>query len=165
MIDVVCGNRYASDISYRLILKHLHNTVFEYTIPNDANRAYDGEELRRRYALRHGFDESLLDIGDCTVLELMIALAYRIEEEIMDDPDVGDRTAQWFWLMFTNLGLGDMTDDQYDPYLADDILNQFMDREYEPDGRGGLFRIRRCPYDLRNVEIWHQMLWYLNDIV
>ena len=165
MVDIVCGYRYSKELSNRKLLMHLHTTVFDYTIPMDANRADDGIQLRRRYCLYHNVDRSYLNIGECTVLEMMIALAIRCEEEIMDDPDVGNRTAQWFWTMITNLGLSDMTDDVYDRRYVTNVLNRFLDRDYEPDGRGGLFRIRKCQDDLRDVEIWCQMMWYLNTIV
>lgn len=82
----------------------------------------------------------------------------------MDDPTMGDRTGQWFWGMIINLGLGCMTDDQYDEEYVESVVRRFLNREYEPDGRGGLFRVRRCEYDLRNVEIWDQLGWYLNSI-
>lgn len=165
MVDIVDGFRYSKEISHRKLLIHLHTTVFDYTIPMDANRADDGIQLRRRYCLYHNADRSCLNIGPCTVLEMMIALALRCEEEIMDDPDVGNRTAQWFWTMIANLGLNGITDDIYDRQYVDDVLERFMNMEYEPDGRGGLFRIRNCPHDLRYVEIWCQLMWYLNTIV
>ena len=165
MCSLVTKERYADDISYRKLLMHLHNVEFTYLIPMDENRAENGEHLRYRFSLRHKVDEGYLDIGPCNVLEMMIALATRCEEEIMDDPDVGDRTAQWFWGMIANLGLGGITDDVYDRRDVDDILTTFLNREYEPDGRGGLFRVRNCHEDLRNVEIWVQMCWYLNNIV
>ena len=165
MVGIVCGDRYSKNISYRKLLMHLHNTIFDYTIPMDANRANDGKKLRRRYSIYHDTWESYLNIGDCTVLEMMIALAIRCEEEIMDDPCVGNRTAEWFWGMVTTLGLGSMTDDVYDRREVDYILDRFLNREYEPDGRGGLFLVRKCQYDLRDEEIWCQMLWYLDSIV
>ena len=66
--------------------------------------------------------------------------------------------------MIVNLGLGSMTDNRYEAYVVDDILDRFLDREYEPDGKGGLFTIRGCKHDLRKVEIWYQTCWYLNTI-
>ena len=39
-----------------------------------------------------------------------------------------------------------------------------MNREYEPNGKGGLFTIRGCEEDLTEVEIWYQLNWYLNTI-
>lgn len=82
----------------------------------------------------------------------------------MDDPSIGNRTSQWFWRMITNLGLGHMNDDVYSKKEVSYILKRFLDREYERDGRGGLFRIRNAD-DLRNVEIWTQLLWYLDTII
>ena len=83
----------------------------------------------------------------------------------MDDPRYGDRTAQWFWRMMSNLGLGLMTDDIYDRGLVKHKLDIFLHREYEPDGKGGLFYIRDCAEDLRKVEIWAQLCWYLDKFV
>ena len=57
-----------------------------------------------------------------------------------------------------------MTDDNYDRRYVQFVLNQFMRNDYEPDGRGGLFTINGSKDDLRNVEIWVQLLWYLDTI-
>lgn len=83
----------------------------------------------------------------------------------MDDPAIGDRTRHWFWIMLNNMGLGSMSNNRYDPYLTDEIIDRFLNREYDRDGKGGLFRIKDCKYDLRNVEIWCQLNWYINTIV
>ena len=82
----------------------------------------------------------------------------------MDDADYGNRTGQWFWSMIVNMGLGPMVDDEYDDEYVNVVLTRFLQRNYDPDGRGGLFRIRNCEYDLRREEIWRQLLWYLNTI-
>jgi hypothetical protein len=96
---------------------------------------------------------------------MMIALAIRVEENIMDDPDIGDRTSQWFWEMIVNLGLGGMSDRHYNKTLVNEAIERLLYREYEPDGRGGLFRVRGCEYDLRDVEIWCQFNYYINTII
>lgn len=82
----------------------------------------------------------------------------------MDDPDIGNRTGQWFWGMIVNLGLGSMTDDLYDEKLVETAINRLLDRRYAPDGTGGLFTVKNCDRDLRKVEIWYQLCWYLNSI-
>jgi hypothetical protein len=102
--------------------------------------------------------------GPCSVLEMMIALAVRCEETIMDDPAYGNRTAQWFWGMITSLGLNGMTDELYNRFEVDRVVANLLNREYQPNGKGGLFTIRRCDRDLRTVEIWVQLLWYINSI-
>ena len=166
--DLVCEKRYSKQVSYDLLLEHLHSTEFRYSIPNDYNRAHNGIALRYSFALSHGYDdEYVTDVlrGPCSVLEMMIAVAIYCEEHIMDDPRYGNRTGQWFWGMIVNLGLGAMIDRRFDSQYVDDVLNRFLDREYEPDGRGGLFTIHNSPRDLRDVEIFTQMCWHLDNII
>lgn len=166
LYDKACGNRYSDGISYKKLLMELHNTVFRYSIQKDENRAEDGIDLRRRFA----YDYDAIDDADeyltdpCSVFEMILALAIRCEETIMDDSSIGDRTTQWFWQMIVNLGLGSMTDDNFDKKFVKDVIERFLDREYEPDGKGGLFRLRNCPCDLREIEIWVQLCWYLDSI-
>lgn len=167
LFDQACGKRYSKEISFRKLLMFLHDTEFRYLIRKDQNRAEDGIDLRYRFVQIHHHDrpdyEDYLR-GPCSVLEMMVALAIRCEESIMDDSHVGDRTRQWFWCMIGNLGLGSMTDTRFDKNEVDKIVNRFLDRKYESDGRGGLFIIDRPPRDLRDVEIWYQLLWYLDNI-
>ena len=101
----------------------------------------------------------------CSVLEMMVALAIRCEETIMDNPAYGDRTAQWFWGMIRTLGLYSMTDDRFDQEYVDMVIDRFLNRDYEPNGEGGLFKINNCKYDLRKIEIWYQLCWYLDRFV
>lgn len=163
LCDFVCRDRYSKSISYRMLLTRLHDTEFTYSIPMDQNRAINGTALRWRFFGETGCN--LRDDDPCSVLEMMVALAIECEETIMDDPRVGDRTGQWFWSMIVNLGLGSMTDYKFDDIYVDEVIRRFLNREYEPNGRGGLFTIRDCDRDLRNVEIWNQMCWHLGSIM
>ena len=160
LFELVCKGRYDRTISYRKLLMRLHDIEFTWLLPKDRNRAEDGVDLRYRFASARADD---ID-GPCSVLEMMIALSIRCEENIMDDPGVGDRTGQWFWGMINNLGLGFMTDNRFDKKFVDNAIARFLDREYEPDGTGGLFTVRHCDYDMRDVEIWYQLCWYLDTI-
>ena len=80
----------------------------------------------------------------------------------MYDIDIGDRTSVWFWNMIDNLGLSDMSDAHFNQPYVDDVIFRFLNRDYLPNGQGGLFTINNCSEDLRNVEIWYQLCWYLN---
>ena len=56
-----------------------------------------------------------------------------------------------------------MTDDIFDEKYVTQRIYIFMERQYDSDGKGGLFYIHDCKYDLRNVEIWSQLCWYLDN--
>lgn len=167
LCSVINANRSLNHTSYDKLLNRLHSFEFRYLLEKDQGRAEAGENLRYRFATVNGLSRSWvmneLD-GPCSVLEMMIALAIQCEETIMDDARIGNRTSQWFWGMVVNLGLGSMDDNRYDEKLVDQVINRFLDREYEPNGKGGLFTVKHCYEDLRDVEIWYQLCWYLDDI-
>lgn len=169
LYNYVCKTRVSDKVSYRKLFATLHDTEFIFSIPNDVNRAMDGEALRYRFEMefegREGVSIPYRIQGPCSVLEMMVALSIRCEEEIMDDPRYGTRTSQWFWSMMSNLGIVLMTDDIYDRDFVKEKIDRFLNRDYEPNGKGGLFYIRDCQEDLRNVEIWAQLCWYLDKFV
>lgn len=165
---MLCENKDVGFITYRQLFDNLHKAVFTYTIPKDANRYSDGEELRRRFYFRQDPQLYTLDeceehlAGQCSVLEMLAALSLRCEESIMSDPAYGDRTKQWFWNMLGNLGIAGMSDDKFDKEKFDKVMYRLLNRVYRHDGTGGLFKIPNAPEDLRHVEIWTQLLWYLD---
>lgn len=169
MRKLVCGKRYSRKSSYELLLRRLHEIDFTYTMPMDGNRAEDGINLRYRFGYENSYDDRLiakeLDIRPCSILEMMIALAIRCEEDIMDNPDFGDRTGQWFWNMIVSLGLGSETDDNFNSGDVNCIIYRFLRRKYDRDGKGGLFYIEHCEKDLRTVEIWYQMCLYMDTLL
>ena len=154
---------------YNKLLKHLHDTEFTYIIPLDGNRFEDGIELRYRFGLCNDIEPAViaseLDTKPCSVLEMLIALAMRIEENIMIDLDDGSRCERWFWSMIRNLGLDDMTNIRYDSQKVNEIIFAFLERRYARDGRGGLFTVPNYRHDMRQTEIWYQMMWYLDNII
>lgn len=166
MYQLVCGD---IKLSYRRLLTRLNEIEFTYLIGLDGNRAEDGIELRYRFGYETDIDCSVisayLDDHPCSVLEMMLALSIRCEEHIMANPDIGDRTSQWFWAMVRNLGLGSMSGSRYDQKTVDSIVYRMLDRKYQRDGTGGLFAIPNCTRDLRTTDIWYQMCWYLNSIL
>lgn len=147
--------------SYNKLFEKLFNTDFFYIVEMDKNRAEDGLTIRNNYILANGvvdFDKS----KPCSVLEMMFALAKRCEDSIMHDSDWGDRTPKWFWVMIKNMGLHEMTDEKFDEKYVEEHIDILLERKYSPNGKGGLFRVSNHG-DLREVEIWYQAMWYLNQ--
>lgn len=165
MYGLVCSNVR----DYRKLLRYLHSVDFDYILPMDGNRAEDGTDLRYRfgYENRHGphIISCYLDDRPCSVLEMMVALAIRCEDHIMDDPDIGNRTEDWFWAMIKSLGLIHMIDSRFKKEFVEDVISRFLNREYKRNGEGGLFTVRNCNRDMRSIEIWYQMCKYLDEII
>ena len=146
--------------NYSNVLTILYLTDFTWTMMMDGNRASDGISLRGQYYSETGRQRD--DNRPCSVLEMMVALAKRCETHIMSDPSYGDRTGDWFWLMIYNLGLSELDDLHYDDDQAHFIIRRLLDRKYKRNGEGGLFTVHNGK-DLRKVEIWYQLNWYLNE--
>lgn len=175
--------------TYKDLFAELYSTKFRAMLVKDNDRASDGYDLRYRFAeyicdknnkmdlnkyyestnkINATIDEitkSLDTVGDFNLLELLIALAIKCEEQFMSDPSYGNRTQQWFWNMITNLGLGEMRDGAFNVDTYNKIINTFLDHRYTRDGKGGLFYVRNSPEDMRNIDIWKQLLIYVNSII
>ena len=101
--------RMSRGLSYNKMFSYLFDTPFSYILPMDGNRAEDGIDLRYRYGRENGIADAAvatrLDNRDCSVLEMMVALALRVEDQIMTNPDIGNRVGQWFWDMIVSMGI------------------------------------------------------------
>lgn len=167
MVAKVCPNYPLNPTLYLNLLHTLHDIDFKYSLPMDANREDDGFQLRYRFAYERCLPDSVvaseIDIRPCSVLEMMVALALRCEEQIMDNPDVGNRMGNWFWEMIESLGLISEKDYSFNRRRVERKIRKFLDRNYNRNGHGGLFTIHDDRYDMREAEIWYQMMWHLHE--
>ena len=53
----------------------------------------------------------------------------------------------------------------FDEKTIEKHLDIFMNRKYRRNGAGGLFTLKFPPRDMRMVEIWYQMCWYLDEFI
>lgn len=148
--------------SYSKLLEKLFRIPFRYNIEKDENRYGDGVSLRHAFYYETGTEVSL---EGCSVLEMMVALAIRCEEDIMSDSERGDRVPLWFWDMIRSIGLIDCRDNNFMESYVTSRINGFLDRTYSRDGDGGLFTLPNCEANLRYIEIWEQMCWYLDRLI
>lgn len=139
------------------LLFELHTIKFRPIVDHDDNRMSDGLRLR--------FDCGVADKvkGSCTVLEMLVALAIRIGDEIMPDFNGVRDAGYWFWLMITNLGLMPFDDHNWDRHSVDRIVAGWLDRKYRSNGCGGLFPLKHATQDQREVEIWYQCQAYVME--
>lgn len=164
---------------YSHVLYLLYVTEFNYIIPLDENRLKDGIDLRYQFSCdcKIPYDMVQAEIPECScsILEVLLALAQRWEKYIMSDLAYGDRTSEWFKLMFDNLGLTYYTDSKFENDIGHgrlfahsqviNILNTFNKREYNYDGSGGnIIIIKDSVYDLRTLELWDQICLYTDLI-
>lgn len=151
------------DMTYFMLAMKLHHMKFKPILPNDDNRGKDGLALRSRFSLISSAfnDYSAIDLPDVSMLEFFVALADRIDRDIMYGPSKElDRCKEWFWVMMYNCGFTDFTDlkwnEETDKFV-DEKITSIIKRTYEYDGSGGIFPLKEPKEDQRNVEIWYQM--------
>jgi hypothetical protein len=152
---------------YSVLLDILHEIKFFSLVPNDHNRGEDGKQLRQIFTDSVGGNPSFYrDLGDCTVLEMLLGLSERLVFETIDSEWEKTRS-EWFFILLENLCV-----EQYDNnYLRPDRLvlkveeriHTFLDRRYDDHGVGGLFPLKNPRQDQRKVEIWYQMSAYIME--
>jgi len=158
LCELVGLNEPIESCGYFELMYQLYRTPFYSLVPNDDNRALDGIRMRDKY----GFPA--VDV-DCNLLEMLVALAVRCDEDILYNPEYGDRSKDWFWMMITNLGLNKFRDRSFgEGWKYEDVEKvclKLLNREYNYDGVGGLLPLRYPKKDQRDVEIWYQLASYL----
>lgn len=148
--------------SYWKLARYLYRTPFFWVVPNDDNREADGKDLRNEF-----IDEcDIQDIEinwlqlDCSVLEMLIALANRAAFA-----SVGE-TGDWFYKFLDNLKLRTFTDAKYNQDAETQIkriVARLVDRTYNSRGVGGVFPLQNAEADQRKVEMWCQLSAYLSE--
>ena len=160
---------YSGRGDYYHLMEYLFDRQFVWEMMMDGNRAQDGVETRFQYVEQTDEydyrDVYLYLTHPCNVLEMMAALARRCEDHIMGDPSQRDNSARWFWEMICSMHLDKMTDDRFDEAYVDEVVTDMIDRNYAKNGDGGLFTIHDNSKDMRYVDIWCQLNWYLNEVV
>lgn len=153
--------------NYTKLLHFMFDTPFEVVLDRDENRLEDGRYLRNHFFLDNGI------VGDFTdkpvsVLEVLIALADRIDTEYLGNPS-DPRPDIIFWEFLCNLGLNTSAfqDNRIEypsnKYRFESIINTFMYRNYAIDGQGGIFPLKNVNFDVADMELWEQMQAYLSE--
>ena len=136
------------------VVTALANVEFVWRHPMDENRAIDGLDLRSDFEYETGeyLDKSSGLSAQCTVFEMLAALAIRCENQLMRNSLIGDRTSKWFFEFLDNLGVLDC-DERDIEYNCE----QFM------DGKKDMFPLKRKGIKQSNEQIWKQLMAYINE--
>lgn len=151
-----------SSRNYDELFHLLWETPFIAFVPNDDNRVGDAVELIVEFFHYKGADVEMEHYAGerCSVLELIISLSRRLAFQ------AGGEQEEWAWRLIENLGLDHLSGQITRNNLrkAQRVLDDFVWRNYEPNGVGGLFPLKNPPdIDQREVEIWYQMHEYIAE--
>ena len=154
--------------SYLLLCGDLHDMIFVGHVPRDENREYDGKDLREQYFWETQRVDESFEECPCTMLEMLIALADRMDFAMGSPDDDRCRTEEFFWELIDNMGLTRYCDDDYvilnGRRNVEKAVLTVIQRKYNFDGSGGgLFPLVYPENDQRDVEIWYQMQSYLRE--
>ena len=153
---------------YTRLLHRLFELSFFWTNPMDVSRLDDAVDLRYRFGREEGYSQEIiahyLDMRDPSVLEVMVALAIRMEEHILGDSAYGNRCAEWFWVMMNSMHLPYYDDRHYSEEVVDSIVLAMLYHRYSRNGDGGLFTVNVDENtDMRKEDIWYQMMRWINQ--
>lgn len=169
LIDNVPNVRWSD---YTLLLDELHRTTFIWLddtpeLAMDENRAKDGLYLRELFDCETGYDISDYydEIGkNCSVLEMMIGLSMRIENQIMGEGE--ELYGRWFWYMIKNIRLAKMTDWAYNEQKVRSILRDLLYRNVTKKVTTFFFNCHSSEKTVTfwaGMQIWDQMNFWLNE--
>lgn len=158
------AHAYQHISKYENAFRRLHELDYIWTMELDEDRAIKGCDLRAWFKDDVGDILSDYDYAyPCSMLELMVSLAIDCDERLMWNSYDGNRTDVWFWSMFCNLGLIGMHGNRYDQRTVDMAAVRFMNRDYPPNGEGGLFYTTRDDVDMRDLELWYQLMYWVSN--
>lgn len=150
--------------TYHRVLELLWEKEFVWVIGNDDNRVQDGRDFRDLYLNQQGIEDrrshQFTHVDGVSVLEVLIGVANRLA--FLTDSNVGACA----WKLIKNLRLDRFPDpvDQRKTEMINEILDTLIWRNYDPDGLGGFFPLKRPKRDQREVEIWYQMTEYIEEL-
>ena len=139
----------------------LFDSPFEVILDKDSDRISDCLALRGQYFYEIGINGDFSN-KEVSILELLISLAIRIDNEYIGNPN-DPHPEIIFWEMICNLGLNKFDNSHYNGDKIYRILGNFVSRQYDFNGNGGIFPLKNVCFDQKDVEIVGQMKAYLSE--
>lgn len=144
----------------------LHGTHFIYSVERDRHRYTDGISLRNNYFKnRESLKPMNFDDIPCSCLEMLAALAIRIDDEWLGNPN-NPRPEIIFLKMLENIGLKEgIEKSRENEERIKRLLMRWLGRCFDRDGQmSTIFPSKRNRnYYFRDMEIWDQMQLYISE--
>jgi hypothetical protein len=149
---------------YSKLMEIMHNYPYVVYVYMDRNRYEDGVYQRAEYYRDADLPPGALNMCPCSVLEMLVGFAKRIDDEWIgcdygEDPHPQD----FFFEMICNLGLKEATNSRISSAKVVKILDIWIKREFDSDGNGSVFPIKNPQKDQRNTELWCQFQEYFHE--
>lgn len=153
---------------YRKIFEVLHDIDYIYVMERDKNRLSDGLGLRRDFenAIHDRYPHLVDEFHNrrCSVMEMLVALAIRVDTSILCDPMSGEETPYKFFMeMIENLRLDQFKGMHFDAHGVRLIISLWMRRNFKPNGEGSPFPVKNDDRDQRKLETWDQVNSYISE--
>jgi len=136
------------------LLRYLFEVDYIWTIPLDENRAQDGIDLRCLYINLTKLNIDIFGDKPCSMLEMLIAFANRIENDFMGSAE-GNNVPRWFYQMLVSLGISDDMK-TFNRARVDHALVRFFNHQR------GLFDVPGI--DISKMQLWDQLNAWLNSL-
>lgn len=157
--DWLCNEVSNEYHDFDWLLEILWEKEYYGIIDNDNNRRDDGLNLRYFYSdITNNSLTDLETLGPCRCLEMLVALAGRMDDELYGS-EYNKTRAILFWELVENLGLTLPKNRD----IVRIILHDWLERRYFANGDGGIFPLNKSRRNQLRVEIWYQMMEYINE--
>lgn len=143
------------------VLSYLFKKEYVWYTDLNATQAMSSMDLRERFDPDNA-DEAKEE-RPCSVLELLVALAVDIEENICGVYG-HENPARWFWEWLNNLGIDDRcTGRGYSKDYLDQCIDDWLEGDITRSGKRSPFPIKRKGVDQRKKTLWMQCMAYVNE--
>lgn len=170
---IVCEWIYFPDYDiYTELFQYLHSISFRSIVVSDNHRKVDGERIRNDFIEEHRRYDISDDVfnSECSVLEVLASLAFRLEHEYIGRHMIGSiddlnkpKEYKLFFEMITNLGLNEFSDYDYDSVEVNNIIDYWLDRCYDNHGEGSIFPLINARKGYKRWDIWEQAMAYISE--
>ena len=167
LYKIVCGEWEPRNLSFHRLLMYLFNRDYIPACEMDICRATDGTSLRYRFASENDIPYERINMAfqgvPCSMLEMMVALAIHSRGAHHGRPQHGQPCGTVVLEHDRQPGSGCHGRHPFQRRARRTDPGPVYGSGLQPNGAGGLFTITRTSIDMRTIDIWYQLMNWLNE--